>query len=238
MVRECIVLAGGLGTRLRSELPDLPKVMAPVAGYPFLSYVLRWLEKNKVDRVILSLGYQSEDVIAWGDAYDGDIALVYSIESEPLGTGGAILEAMQMTQTEHFFVINGDTLFDADLVGMENYHCQQDSDLTLALKPMTHFDRYGLVMTDESMRITGFEEKGFHEKGFINGGIYMMSRESMLNRQLPKKFSFEHDFLEVYFRKLDIYGFIQDSYFIDIGIPDDFRRAQKELRKFLPDGTD
>lgn len=235
MAHECIVLAGGLGTRLRSELPDLPKVLAPVAGHPFLTYVVRWLEKNEVTRAILSLGYQSEDVIAWGDAYDGNIDLVYSIESEPLGTGGAILEAIEKAQTKNFFVINGDTLFDADLVGMENYHQQCDSDLTLALKPMTNFDRYGLVRADENMRITGFEEKGFHEQGFINGGIYMMNRECMSSRSLPKRFSFEHDFLEIYYNEIDMYGYVQDSYFIDIGIPADFNRAQSELKRFLPD---
>jgi len=167
MAHECIVLAGGLGTRLRSELPDLPKVLAPVAGHPFLTYVVRWLEKNEVTRAILSLGYQSEDVIAWGDAYDGNIDLVYSIESEPLGTGGAILEAIEKAQTKNFFVINGDTLFDADLVGMENYHQQCDSDLTLALKPMTNFDRYGLVRADENMRITGSKKKDFMNRDLL-----------------------------------------------------------------------
>ena len=229
MDRECIVLAGGLGTRLRSELPDTPKVMAPVAGRPFLSYVLEWLQKNGVVRAILSLGYRSDEVKKYCRSYEGEIELVYSEESEPLGTGGAIALAVQKSKNKEIFIANGDTLFKTDLDLMEKRHRQKQADLTIALKPMEHFNRYGVVITDDDMRITGFEEKGYHDKGLINGGVYLLHKDCLNDLQMPDKFSFETDFLEVYYRKLGMYGFVKNAYFIDIGIPEDYRRAQEEL---------
>lgn len=234
MSRECIVLAGGLGTRLRSALPDTPKVMAPVAGHPFLYYVLKWLERNNVTRVILSLGYMSEEVTDWCSRFQGAMELVYSIESEPLGTGGAIAEAIQKAVNDEVFIVNGDTFFNVDLDSMMKNHRNHDAELTLALKPMKSFDRYGTVIVDESLKITGFEEKGPHNKGLINGGVYVINRDCLNDLGLPEKFSFETDFLESYFNRIDMYGLVQDTYFIDIGIPDDYRRAQKELKDLYP----
>ncbi len=237
MSRECIILAGGLGTRLRSELPDTPKVMAPVAGHPFLYYVLKWLEMNNLTRVILSLGYKSEVVIDWCSTFDSDMKLVFSIESEPLGTGGAIAQALQRAGDSMVFIVNGDTLFNVDLNSMMNSHQNHKAELTLALKPMEHFNRYGTVNIDESAKVRSFEEKGFHKEGLINGGVYLIDKACLNGIQLPEKFSFETDFLETYFNQIGMYGFVQDTYFIDIGIPDDYRRAQKELKDFYPSST-
>lgn len=237
MSRECIILAGGLGTRLRSELPNTPKVMAPVAGHPFLYYVLKWLEKNNVTRVILSLGYKSEEVIDWCSRFQSEMELVYSIEPEPLGTGGAIAQAIQKAVNNEVFTVNGDTFFNVDLDAMMKSRQSHKVELTLALKPMRHFDRYGTVIVDESSKIMGFEEKGLHNEGLINGGVYLINRDCLNNLRLPEKFSFETDFLEIYFNKIEMYGFVQDTYFIDIGIPDDYRRAQKELKDLYPNNT-
>ena len=237
MSRECIILAGGLGTRLRSELPDTPKVMAPVAGHPFLYYVLKWLEKNSVMRVILSLGYKSEVVIDWCCTFESEIELAYSIETEPLGTGGAIAQAIQKAESDQVFAVNGDTFFNVDIDSMRNSHQNHNAELTLALKPMEHFDRYGTVIIDEDMKIGGFEEKGPHDEGLINGGVYLINRDCLNDLGLPEKFSFETDFLETYFNEISMYGFIQDTYFIDIGIPDDYRRAQQELKALYPNSS-
>ncbi|HKI46728.1 MAG TPA: nucleotidyltransferase family protein [Balneolales bacterium] len=234
MNRECIILAGGLGTRLRSELPDTPKVMAPVAGRPFLYYVLKWLGKNNATRIILSLGYKSEVVIDWCSTFENEKELVYSIESEPLGTGGAITQAIQKAVNDEVFIVNGDTLFNVDLDSMMSSHQNYDAELTLALKPMEYFDRYGTVIIDESMKVRGFEEKGPHNEGLINGGVYLINRDCFNGLRLPEKFSFETNFLESYFNQISMYGFVQDTYFIDIGIPDDYRRAQKELKNIYP----
>lgn len=232
MTNECIILAGGFGTRLRDEVPELPKVMAPVLEQPFLSYVFNWLKKNNIKRVILSLGYRSEDIIEWCDSNEKDLELVYSVEPEPLGTGGAILQAMQQIHSADVFVVNGDTLFDVDLTGMARYHHQKKAELSLALKPMEQFERYGSVKINQDERITGFEEKKFQENGLINGGVYLINTDSIKALNLPVKFSFEKEFLEIYFEKLSTFGFIQERYFIDIGIPDDYHRAQRELGKF------
>lgn len=235
MDRECIILAGGLGTRLRSELPKTPKVLAPVAGHPFLFYVLKWLQKNSVTRAVLSLGYKSDEVIDWCSTYDGPIELRFSIESEPLGTGGAIYLAMGKIQTKQFFLINGDTLFDVDLTLMEKFHRRMEANITIALKPLKQFDRYGVVNLDKQRNITGFAEKGFHKEGLINGGIYLIEKKCLQNFKMPDKFSFEKKFLEVYFSRLTMVGFIQNTYFIDIGVPNDYQRAQKELKNFITD---
>lgn len=235
MDRECIILAGGLGTRLRSELPKTPKVLAPVAGHPFLFYVLKWLEKNSVTRAVLSLGYKSEDVIDWCSYYYGPIELRFSIESEPLGTGGAIYLAMGKIQTEQFFLINGDTLFDVNLTLMEKFHRRMEANITIALKPLKHFDRYGVLNLDKKGNVKEFTEKGFQKEGMINGGVYLIDKECLRNFKMPNKFSFEKDFLEVYLSKLVMVGFVENTYFIDIGVPDDYRRAQKELKNFLTD---
>lgn len=230
MITECIVLAGGLGTRLRSTLPGLPKVLAPVAGQPFLSQVFKWLEKNNITHVTLSLGYRSEEVIGWCKTYTGPLKLSYSIENEPLGTGGAIALAIQKAKSNEVFVANGDTLFDVNLDAMQGFHKNHESDITLALKPLEHFDRYGVVNINKNERITGFEEKRPHEKGLINGGVYLLNKFSFERVSLPQKFSFEQDFLEAYFNQLNMYGFIQNSYFIDIGVPEDYQRAQTEMK--------
>ncbi len=232
MINECIILAGGLGTRLRNEVPGIPKVMAPVLRQPFLSYVFTWLKKNNIKRVILSLGYRAEVIIEWCDTNEKELDVIYSIETEPLGTGGGIIQALQHIQSEQFFVVNGDTLFDVELESMGQFHKSKKADLTIALKPMEQFDRYGLVKIDRDDKITGFEEKKYRENGLINGGVYLMNTTVLKTLNLPDKFSFEKDFLEVFFEKLNLYGFIQDRYFIDIGIPEDFRRAQEELAHF------
>lgn len=229
MVRECIILAGGLGTRLRSEVPDVPKVLAPVAGRPFLSYVFKWLERNGINRAILSLGYHAEEVVSWCRTYHGNIDPVFSIEEQPLGTGGAISLAMCQVQSDKVFVTNGDTFFDVQLNLMEKYHVKHNAEVTIALKKMTDFNRYGTVRLNESGRVEGFEEKGFREKGLINGGVYLINRDSLRSQKDAVPYSFEKDFLEKNARQLVMSGFICDNYFIDIGIPEDYRRAQTEL---------
>jgi D-glycero-alpha-D-manno-heptose 1-phosphate guanylyltransferase len=145
-----------------------------------------------------------------------------------LGTGGAIRYALRQAKSEHVLIINGDTLFHVPLCQMMSFHLEQQSDLTLALKPMTNFDRYGNVLLSNT-RVTGFEEKKHQAKGNINGGMYCIRKEIFERFDFPKKFSFESDFLESYVSKIRVYGFTVEGYFIDIGIPEDFERAQLEL---------
>ena len=225
---EAIVLAGGLGTRLRSLITDIPKPMAPVNGKPFLYFIFEYLYKQGINRVILSIGYK-HDVIEdfLGNCYK-NIHIIYSVEDEPLGTGGAIKKALEKVSCSEVFILNGDTFFGINLNNLYQKHLLLESNLTLALKPMKEIDRYGIVLTSGD-RIIKFEEKKYQKTGNINGGLYIARNDLFSNIDLPEKFSFEKDFLEVYCNILIFNSYIEDSYFIDIGIPKDYETAQREL---------
>lgn len=223
---EAIVLAGGLGTRLRDVVPDTPKPMAPINGIPFLSYILDYLEKNKIDRVILSTGYKSEKIEKYyGSKYD-NINIIYSVENEPLGTGGAVKKALELSKEKDIFIINGDTFFNIDLLKMKNFHIKMNSYLSLAVKEMSDFNRYGSLIIQNNY-VKDFEEKKYKKKGFINGGIYIVNKSLFKNEKL-KKFSFEKKYLEN--KDFDKLAYISDCYFIDIGIPEDYEKAQIDFK--------
>jgi D-glycero-alpha-D-manno-heptose 1-phosphate guanylyltransferase len=225
---EAIVLAGGLGSRLNGVLRDIPKPMAPINSIPFLEYILKFLKTQSVNKVILSVGYRSEVIYKYfGLSYKG-IEIIYSIEDEPLGTGGAIKRAIQYTSKEYFFIINGDTFFQINLKKMvENF--VPGTRLMLALKTMHNFDRYGCVQMNLDGFITSFLEKGFKKTGSINGGIYLARKNLFKGFDLADKFSFE-EFIEGSFVDLSATCMIFNDYFIDIGIPKDLKRADKELK--------
>lgn len=226
--KVAIILAGGLGTRLREAVPDLPKCMAPVAGWPFLYYVINHLRMQGIQKLIFSLGYKYEAILAFLNKEFKTLDYDYVIEEEPLGTGGAIAYAMQKAGGENIFVVNGDTLFKFDAGGLLEQHEKSGAECTLALKPMTNFDRYGVVEIDDN-KIISFKEKQQYEKGLINAGVYLINKNKFLQNQFPQKFSFEKDYLEKFVAEKEFYAMPQDVYFIDIGIPEDFNRAQKEL---------
>ena len=232
MSSEAIILAGGLGTRLRSVVSGLPKCMAPVSGKPFLYFVIEQLKRNGIRKFIFSLGYKHEMIEEWLRDQYPELAIECSVEEEPLGTGGAIKLACNQASEENVLVLNGDTFFNIDLQLLADFHKANHSDCTLSLKPMMHFDRYGVVELDKEHRVTSFKEKRYYEEGFINGGIYALEVKHFLREELPPKFSFEKDYMEQYFTKRNMFGLVQDEYFIDIGIPEDYERAQEELRIF------
>ena len=225
---ECIVLAGGLGTRLREVVEEVPKCLAPVAGKPFLAHVLLYLEAQFVDHVILSLGYQHEQVIEWLRHKAFTFKLSWVIEKEPRGTGGGIKLALNKSKEQKVFVLNGDTLFRVALRKMESI-LQEEDKAVLALKPMKEFSRYGSVTLNEEQQIIAFKEKTFVEEGLINGGIYLLNKSQEDFSNFPDKFSFEQDFLEQQLSAPSLRAYVSDSYFIDIGIPEDYQRAQTEL---------
>lgn len=230
MITEAIILAGGLGTRLREAVPDLPKCMAEVAGRPFISYVIDYLRMQGVQRFIFSLGYKAEVIENYlADRYT---TLEYEtvIEDEPLGTGGAIQAALQQSTTENVIITNGDTLFKVTVAELFAAHQTHEAACTLALKRMQHFDRYGSVLLDENNCVVRFEEKKFYEEGLINGGLYLLNKEFFLSKAFPQKFSFEKDFLESFASEGKFCGTVQDGYFIDIGIPSDYTQAQTDLK--------
>ena len=226
---EAIILAGGLGTRLRSAVPDLPKCMAPINGVPFISYLIDNLINEGVTNFIFSLGYKSELFISLLEEKLPMKNYLMVIEDEPLGTGGAIKLACKKAKDENVIALNGDSLFKVILKELMQFHLEKKSRCTLALKPMQNFERYGSVEIDAVQKINSFKEKQFITKGCINGGVYAIEVASFLQKSLEDKFSMEQDYLEKYSGEGNFYGFIQEGYFIDIGIPEDFVRAQIEL---------
>lgn len=228
-VTESIILAGGYGIRLRSAVPDLPKVMAPVAGRPFLSHVIDTLRMQGISRFIFSLGYKAEIIEQYLKERYPTLDYAIVIEDEPLGTGGGIRLAMQKVKDENVLIVNGDTLFKVDVAALAEKHDQHNAECTLALKPMKEFDRYGVVQTSDDGRILSFQEKKFYAEGLINGGAYLLNKDRFFKRSFPLRFSFERDYLESFCNEGVFFSSVQEGYFIDIGIPTDFEKAQQDL---------
>ena len=226
---EAIILAGGLGTRLREVVRGVAKPMAPVNGRPFLEYVLNWLRQYQVEKVVLSTGYMSGSVSGYFEDSFFGIPIEYIIEKKPLGTGGAVRYALQKTSGSTVLIINGDTYFPIDLERFISFHSLNNNLFTLALKRMQDFSRYGSVECSGDI-ILKFNEKKFCNDGLINGGIYLADRKFFESRQLPEIFSLEKDLLEKEAGSAMIKCQIFDDVFIDIGIPEDYRRAQALLK--------
>ena len=235
MIKEAIILAGGLGTRLRSVISDTPKCMAPVAGKPFLHYVISFLQKNRIENFIFSVGYMHEVIEIYLQNNYPELKYSISLEEEPLGTGGAIKLACSKALGKDVIVANGDTIFKINCDSLSQFHKEKNAACTLSLKPMVYFDRYGVVELNEDSSVRSFKEKQWYQSGLINGGVYALNIEQFLEENLPEKFSFEKEYLEKNIFPVDenskLYGIIQDEYFIDIGIPEDYERAQEELKE-------
>ncbi|HLX66328.1 MAG TPA: nucleotidyltransferase family protein [Puia sp.] len=231
-IKEAIILAGGLGTRLRSAVPDLPKCLAPVGGRPFLAYVTDYFRREGIERFIFALGYKSThfDAFLHTEFPHGNYEI--SLEAEPLGTGGAIRQACERVEEGTVLILNGDTFFRIDLEALAEFHARKQAGCSLCLKPMQDFDRFGVVELAADDRVSRFREKQYYRSGLINGGVYALEKATMLQREWPKIFSFEKEYLEAGLEER-LYGLVQDRYFIDIGIPEDYRRANKELNEGL-----
>jgi D-glycero-alpha-D-manno-heptose 1-phosphate guanylyltransferase len=227
---EAIILAGGAGTRLREAVPDLPKCLAPVAGHPFLHYLLTYLQQQGIQRFVFSLGYRADIVQQYVQQEWPQLQSVFVTEASPLGTGGAIQAACAHTQYPQVLVANGDTIFKISVGPLVTLHQSTGAACTLSLKPLAEGGRYGSVTLGDTGRIEGFAEKKGHGPALINGGVYVLTVASFLQMPLQAPFSFEKDYLEAYCQKETFYGQEQDAYFIDIGIPADFERAGRELQ--------
>lgn len=234
MTGEAIILAGGLGTRLKEVVAEEPKSMAPINGRPFLEYQLDYLERWGLKKVILSVGYQKEKIrLHFGDQYKS-LKIAYAIEEEPLGTGGAILNALQFVEGYAVFIFNGDTYFDVNLQRLDDFRKIKEADLILAMRFEIDPARFGLLEFDNNNRITNFYEKSDGiEEGYINGGVYVVRRDYLRRFGLPEKFSFEKDFLQKYYQTEEFYGMRCFSYFRDIGVPEDYQKAIDEFKRLI-----
>jgi D-glycero-alpha-D-manno-heptose 1-phosphate guanylyltransferase len=224
---EAIILAGGFGTRLQTVVSDVPKPMAPVAGEPFLEKILRFLAKNKFKRVILSLGYMADKIVAhFGDNFM-DMDLIYEIESEPLGTGGAIRAGLNRTISDHVFIFNGDTYLNLEISEVEQLWKTHQKSI-IVLRNVQDTSRYGSVAVADG-RVISFLEKGISGPGLINAGCYVFPTAALDAFPIGKNFSLESDYFANNLSIVQFNSFITQGLFIDIGVPEDYQLAQTLL---------
>lgn len=221
MIKTAIVLAGGKGTRLKSVVEDLPKPMALVNEKPFLTLLLDYLIVQGIQEVILAVGYLHQVIInEYGDEYKA-LSIKYSIENQPLGTGGAIKKAVNLSSADDILVVNGDTFIAFNLKPLQEFYLSKKKEPILLLKKMQDFERYGVVEINKDFSVAEFKEKQYCAEGYINAGVYMINK-SIFKEIESTRFSFEKEILESKTNKFSWSGFPQDAYFRDIGIPEDY----------------
>lgn len=231
-MHEAVILAGGLGTRLQNVINNLPKALAPVNGRPFLEYLLDYLHTYETKKVVLSVGYRYQTVMDhFGSQYKG-MEIDYAIEKEPLGTGGGLRLALEKCSEKDVLALNGDTLFLIDLFDFRKRYQQHAASVSIALRKVQNASRYGSVRVNRNKTITVFGEKSDKSaSGLINGGIYMLNRLFFLSNTGKGSFSLEKDCFEQWYPESHLSGFVYDAYFLDIGLPDDYLKAQNEFTK-------
>ena len=233
---SAFVLCGGLGTRLRPVLADRPKSMALISGTPFLQLLLDRLKSQGVSDVILGTGYMAEKIERYfGSGNKFAMRIRYSRENEPLGTGGALKLAEPLI-SDPVLVLNGDSYLEWKLVPLLELFTAKDADLVIVLQAVADVARYGSVALNQDGRVTEFIEKGTRAgPGLINAGVYLLRKQIVRDLPAGSAISLER---EVFPRLLDrgVYGLVCTGLFIDIGIPDDFNRAQMVLASRV--GTD
>ena len=225
-MKEAVILAGGFGTRLAHIVSDVPKPMAPVCGRPFLRFLLDDLQQKGFERVVLATGYKRECIEQFFGAHYRGMQIVYSPETSPLGTGGAVKQAMTHCSEDWVAVLNGDTYFNVDFDRLSDE--RRDGTVVLAAKRMTHFDRYGALQLEGNL-VTAFREKAPCEEGLINGGVYLVQRE-LLSSVSEDAFSFETTILEPLAQRGKVTAVESAGYFIDIGVPEDYALAQETVK--------
>lgn len=230
MTFQAIILGGGLGTRLRPAIGDKPKVMADIGGRPFIELILDRLVQQGLNQAILGLGYRHECISShFGHSYAG-VPLVYSVESEPLGTGGAVRKALALAGRWPCFVLNGDTLTDLDFSGMLNRHSTEGHQLGIGVVYQSNVSRFGAVEV-EGGRVVQFLEKGAVGPGWINSGTYLMAVDIFDGFSMPDCFSLEREFLAPNLSRLRPFAFESRGAFLDIGVPDDYEHAKALFRR-------
>ena len=219
---DVLILAGGLGTRLRSVVPELPKAMAPIGGRPFLAHLLEQLKEQGFQHMCLAVGYQSRVIKDYfQDGTELGVHLTYSEEKHPLGTGGGMKKASELLP-EEFLVLNGDSYLQIDFRKLTAFHTLKGALITMALVKAQDNMRYGKVELDEDQRIISFKEKGTGcGSCLINAGAYVVNNEIFNDFQKDVKISFESEILQRYVKK-EMFGQIVDGFFIDIGTPESY----------------
>lgn len=224
---EAIVLSGGFGTRLRQVVADVPKPMAPVAGRPFLEILLGSLAQKGFSRVVLSLGFMAEKISGHFGSQFAGLDLAYVVEDAPLGTGGATRLAIEACNQDHVFVFNGDTYLDLEVELLEQQWQAKRHPIVVG-REVPDTSRYGRLVVDGGC-ITVFAEKGIAGPGLINAGCYVLASDALARFPLNQPFSIEMDYLVPEVARARVEVSVTKGMFIDIGVPDDYARAQSML---------
>ena len=223
---QAVILAGGMGTRLKSVVSDRSKVVAEVAGKPFITYILDRLNEIYIKDAVICTGYMGEQVRELlGNNYEG-ISLTYSQENEPLGTAGALRFALDKIESDPVLVMNGDSLINADILKFRLWHYLHEAEGSLLLTDMPDTSRFGRVCVDNLGKITAFEEKcGANLPGCINAGIYILSRKLIEEIPSGRQVSIEKEMFPAWIGK-DLYGCNLPGSFLDIGTPESYSRGE------------
>lgn len=230
---KAVILVGGEGTRLRPLTYSTVKAMVPVLNKPFIEYVIRYLSNHNIKEIILALGYKPDCITDYfGDASQLGTKLVYSVESEPLGTAGAVKNAEEYIE-DTFFVLNGDIFTDINLTDMLQFHRNKGAKVTIALTPVEDPTRFGVVETDNQQRVKRFVEKPSRDQvttNMINAGVYII--ESQVLKRIPqgKRFMFERDVFPALLADGEpVFGYATDVYWIDTGTPEQYLELTRDL---------
>jgi NDP-sugar pyrophosphorylase family protein len=227
---DCVILAGGLGSRLRPVLEGRQKVLAEVAGQPFLSKLVEFYMAAGAERIVLALGYRADDGEAFIGKFSGTAKLIASIEPQPRGTGGALRHALPLLATQTVLVANGDSFAQADIGALLRLHRQRDSVITLALARVDNTSRYGSVQIDEAGCVIQFREKAAmlpdaqETAGFINAGIYLIERRAIAAMSPDRPISLEREVFPQWIGR-GLYALAARMPFIDIGTPESWASA-------------
>jgi NDP-sugar pyrophosphorylase family protein len=234
---QAVVLCGGQGKRLRSHLGDGPKSLAPIAGRPFLTLLFAQLMKAGITEVILCTGHGSAAIeAAYSDGSHHAISISYSIEHQPLGTAGALKHAEIAIRSNPFLLLNGDSLVELDIPTFLKAHAESGALATMALAHVENSGRYGTVKLNPNRAVTAFSEKNPENGsdtpptgGLINAGVYALDRKVLWRIPLiQQEISFEREILPSLVGH-GLFGYSTDGFFIDIGVPEDYDRAQTEI---------
>ncbi len=219
---QAVILAGGLGTRLRTIIGDVPKPLAEINGRPFLSYQLDWLKRQGITRIVLCVGYRHELVEAsLGDGTSAGMQISYSVETQPLGTGGALYNARKQLH-ETFLAMNGDTYFDLELAPLLEAHRSRHAIATMGLVEVPDTSRYGAVTLDNDSHVSQFLEKGRSGPGLINAGIYALSATVFDYFPGSAPLSIERDVFPLLAARQLLNACTLHGEFLDIGTPESY----------------
>lgn len=232
---QAIILAGGFGTRLRTVINEKPKVLAPISGKPFLFWLISYLKQQGITQFIFSLGYLHNQVEDFLENEFPDLQYDCLVETEPLGTGGAIKYCLSKAINDDILIVNGDTFFNLNIKQFTEFYQNSQADCCIALTPMRNFDRYGLVLVDKDNNILEFNEKKYCEEGLISTGVLLLKKSVFFNKTVDfaENFSYEKDFLQPNISQIKLTGYIAAGYFIDIGIPEDYHKADREMQTIV-----